>query len=222
MRKILVTVAILSLSAMASAAPRLSRRCGWTYQSMTLISADGENKAYFRADGEESKNEKATCCTIQSRLFVSKGKEAPFKVIQSEKSTDKYLAHEMRLVDWSPDNRWMLIERVQLSCNPLDSEPDVWIYDGSESALEVLEFPQIYDGHKAKQDCVIRVEALGFSVENQVVLRSYAASDLVSQNCSRDFTLGEEFLWLYEPVKQTLRKMPNLQVKAYGSRKLTQ
>jgi hypothetical protein len=141
-----------------------------TAVSPVLLSPNGENAAYVKVrlslDGPVG-------CSNETELFVRSGKNGIFKRVVDMRSSEQYSGNGIKLVDWSPDSNYLLLEILR------------WQYASDAGAYERLGLYDVHDEHGYSPytgnvfpvnpaDCLTSTRALGFINRKHFLIKAHS------------------------------------------------
>ena len=136
-----------------------------TATSLVLVSPDGANQAFTRATANAI-NEGS--CENESKIFLRDRRFGDYKLIFSQKPEEYTTGNGVRLVDWSPDGRFLLIEEALWL--PEDSDNKILLYDARKGKFVQPDFNVVLKG--LPKDCYTDVRARGFSFDQKIMVEA--------------------------------------------------
>jgi hypothetical protein len=135
-------------------------------------------------------------------LFVA-GEDGQFKLVFLEEPTDAEAGNSVRIVDWSDDGRYILVELAHWQYEAPGVTRSPMIYDTLWKVFQQPDMAHVLDKHFGVQ-CEADVRVLGFLPETKVALETKPLSPeaeevLGIQSCSKKksewvLTVGSESL----------------------------
>ncbi len=189
-------------------------------RSQVLVAPDGEHRGYTESlAGGGVKLPSATggwlspeCANI-TKLFVASKREQEFKQALTVTPTEYTLGNAIRLVDWSPDSRYLLFELFLFQWGSDFGGRDLVLYDAQSGSSSDPQRP--YEAFKkwAGRGCSATIEPLGFSGEGKVVLKVWPSYPIAPESnepvTESDSCLKKPGIWLYDPGTGSLRELPD-------------
>src|SRR6266404_4541833 len=144
-------------------------------RSRVFVSPDRNYQAY--AENEAVAHNAGEKCVNTAKLFVKGPSEKGFRLVYLEEPSRYALLNNIRIVDWSPDNRPLLY----------DSTDGVFY-----SQKVVATALNIRFGH----DCAFVLQTMGFAADGGVVLKIRPSLDEAEGTVEPDSCVKQEGLWL--------------------------
>jgi hypothetical protein len=145
-----------------------------TVRSPILIAPDGLHRAYveveataFRPKDEPSDSEFS--CENASRLFIAGPGDSQFKLVYSQSPPDLADGNSLKLVDWSPDGAYLLMERTIWKYESEGNYTDLVLFSLSSKGATAPDLSKILEGRYGK-DCGSENSVVGFTPEGNVVI----------------------------------------------------
>jgi hypothetical protein len=197
-------------------------------RSEVLVAPDGEHGAYTEslATGGIKLAENAPggllepeCANI-TKIFITDRRGGEFRLGLTISPTESALGNAARLVDWSPDSRYLLLESARFQWGSDVGSSDPVLYDArsetfSDPGLACRAFKKW-----AKRDCAVgSVIPLGFSPEGKVVLKAGPSYPATSENkdLEPNSCLQKSGTWVYDPATGNLSEcLNNYQVRPFA------
>jgi hypothetical protein len=174
-----------------------------------MVSPDGREQAYAVIEAVSN----GGGCESTSKLFVKRAGEKKFHLVLVEKPEEQELLNDIRLIDWSQDGRYLLIDLVigQWGSDAGGIVP--MVYDARRGAF----WPRykVRDALDARAGCIcdFYVESAGFAPDDGVVLRIRSVFEIEGP-LAQDSCVKKPGLWL---LKNTLVPLPDdYKVRHYG------
>jgi hypothetical protein len=143
-------------------------------RSPILTAPDGLHRAYveveataFRPKDEPPDSEFS--CENTSRLFIAGPEDSQFKLVFSQSPPDLADGNSLKLVDWSPDGAYVLMERTIWKYESEGNYTDLVLFSLSSGGVTVPDLPKILEGRYGK-DCGSENSVIGFTPEGNVVI----------------------------------------------------
>lgn len=181
-----------------------SRPTPKTLRSPVLLSPRNHKRAYT----EVSVNVALGNCANQSKLLIeSKGPNDHFDLVFLQEPTQMQRGNGIKIVDWSHDGRRLLFQVIAWQYgSDAPPENEILVYDTqSDVFLPVrLDLAEHFG-----QGCVTRIDPLGFSPEDQVILEISAKQDYDEEGHQlQPPCTGYEGLWSYNPSSYRVKALP--------------
>ena len=180
------------------------------FRGPAYVSPDGRRRAYaeneLRVRGTSGAFDD---CTNNSRLFVADAPGEAFRLVLLQVPSPYRLGNGIKIVDWSPDGRILLIEAgwFQYGSEAGETVPRRY-YAESGIFSEEDSVPQAFSDLAGK-NCAVVIQALGFSADGGLLLKGKPWFDLGDEKPSNDSCLTKEGLWLLDAKKGALSPLPN-------------
>jgi hypothetical protein len=143
-------------------------------RSPILTAPDGLHRAYveveataFRPKDEASDSE--FYCENKSRLFIAGPGDTQFKLVYSQSPPDLADGNSLKLVDWSPDGAYLLMERTIWKYESEGDYTDLVLFSLSSEGVTAPDLSKILEGRFGK-NCGSENSAIGFTPEGNVVI----------------------------------------------------
>jgi len=163
-------------------------------RSRVFVSPDRNYQAY--AENEAVAHNAGEKCVNTAKLFVKGPSEKGFRLVYLEEPSRYALLNNIRIVDWSPDNRHLLAELFvgQWGSDAGGNTP--LLYDSTDgvfySQKVVATALNIRFGH----DCAFVLQTMGFAADGGVVLKIRPSLDEAEGTVEPDSCVKQEGLWL--------------------------
>ncbi len=161
-----------------------------------LVSPNGRYRAYARMDSNFDATASPPCRT-KAQLFVS-SRKSPFEIAFGEttsKSDDA--AVSLGPVAWSPDSRWLAVERAAGYFASDFGGIDFILYD---SATQKVSTPDVLGiiAKKIGKRCLLGYHSFkGFNARNELILR---VADWQDDNGRETHCIEGTAEWLFDPI----------------------
>lgn len=182
-----------------------------TVRSDIFISSDGQKRAYAEVEASAVHPQPTTGsnrppCVNNSRLFVA-GEDEQFKLVFLQEPTDEEAGNSLRIVDWSKDSRYLLLELAQWQYESPGVTRSPMVYDTQWKVFQQPEMTHVLDKHFGMQ-CEADVRVLGFLPESKIALETKplapeAEEVMGVQSCSR-----KKSQWALTVGSETLAPLP--------------
>jgi len=131
--------------------------------SPILVSPDGANQSFARVTASGCKNE--------SKIFLRDRRFGDYKQIFLQEPKEEMLGNGVRLVDWSPDGRYLLIEEILWQYgSDADVDKKVLLYDARKGKFVQPDFNVVLKG--LPKGCYADVRARGFSFDQKIMVEA--------------------------------------------------
>ncbi len=144
-----------------------------TVRGSVLVSADGKCRVYAEVEAtapQRPAGSSGPLCVNQSRLFVA-SEERDFKLVFLAEPSDQESGNSLRVVDWSPDSRRLLVELAQWQYDSLGINRSILIYDTRNGTFQQPDL-----GHALSRqfgiECSLNIHVAGFTPEGKIVLET--------------------------------------------------
>jgi len=184
-------------------------------RSPVLRSPDGLYKAYVevRAKALVSPEEHYKVdrhCENVSKLYLAGSADRNFRVVFMIKPDDKHDGNSLKLIDWSPDGRFLLVEfQGWRSHSDMVGAGIMLLYPRTRRVSRVHSYEPFtrYFG----RSCDPTVRVVGIGSDGFPVLRA-SPDEEWDNDCVK-----KEGLWLFDPEKKTVRRLPKgYQIQHFG------
>lgn len=143
-------------------------------RSPILTSPDGLHRAYVDVEAvafqpKDPATYTGNLCENTSRLFLAGPGDAEFKLAYSQAPPDIADGNSLKLVDWSPDGAYLLMERTIWKYESEGDYTDVVLFNLSSGAATAPDLPKILEARFGK-DCWSSNSVIGFTPESNVVI----------------------------------------------------
>ncbi|HTQ59508.1 MAG TPA: hypothetical protein VMI32_04750 [Candidatus Solibacter sp.] len=108
-------------------------------------------------------------CENISRLFLAGPEESEFKLAYSQAPPDIADGNSLKLIDWSPDGGYLLMERTIWKYESEGDYTDIVLFNVSSGAAIAPDLPKILEARFGK-DCWSSNSVVGFTPEGNVVV----------------------------------------------------
>jgi len=183
-------------------------------RSPALVSPDGRYRAYAQVETrvirETKKDTELAECANRSRLFVGSSPGRVLPQVYEEEPTYWMRGNGIRLVDWSADSRYLLVElwRWQYYSDTIGTW--ILVYDREK---ELFLSPDLNDlfSRMRQRECWLNIKLLGFASDNRV------ASEAEDEMMLGSTCLEKKSRWLVEPMGGYLMPIPkDYKLSSYG------
>ncbi len=145
-----------------------------TVRSNVFVSPDSKHRAYVEVEALALSTGKAGAvglsCVNNSRLFVAaEGRD--FKLIFLAEPSDQETGNSLRLVDWSPDGRRLLIELAQWQYDSVGANRSILLYDSRYGTFQQPDLARALN-KQFGTECSLDLHVAGFSAEGRIVLEA--------------------------------------------------
>jgi len=157
------------------------------------------NKIY-RGYAEIHAQANAGQCRNRADLFIST-RGAPFKLVFTQMASEKNgTATSLGPVGWSPDSRWLVVERGLLFYESDSGGIGLLLYDTQSGKVSTPEVETAIQNTLRKR-CALRYGIMGFDGRNRVKLR---VTDWVDELGDRQSQcIRGAAAWLFDPISLT-------------------
>lgn len=165
-------------------------------RTRVLVSPDGRRRAYARV--EESFDQTLGCRT-KAQLFTSIGK-SPFRDVYTE-TTSKTFDPLVSLgpIAWSPDSRWLAVERAAEVYESDFGGLDFLLYDSAAGAVSRPDVLGLIEKRLGKK-CVLGYRSFaGFDAENRFIV---GMADWADDNGRETHCIEGTAEWRYDAIAQ--------------------
>jgi hypothetical protein len=167
-----------------------------TVRTSVLTSPDGLKRAFAEMRVEEGGT---ASCFHTAELFVSINNSPWESVFTQEPSLETGTASSMRLLAWSPNSRWLAVERQFASYYSEYSATALHLYDSSSGTVATPDLRiAIHKG--TEEGCLLSYAILGFDAHNYLRLRVSDFQDENGVRYSNCAQRGPE--WALDPASQ--------------------
>jgi hypothetical protein len=176
-----------------------------TVRTRTIKSSDGRLRAYAKIEAQAGG--KAGCHNTV-RLFVWSGPRPSFHQVFMQQASDLGgTANSLGVIGWSPDGRWLLVERGKWFYASDAGGLDVLLYDARNRKITLPNLRQMLK-RALKQDCDLRVgEGMTFDAFSRVHLQLADSVEEGEDTSQTHWFRGSEE-WVFSPSTGTMR--PNV------------
>lgn len=197
---------------MCSEDPHASR----LVRTPVLVSPDGRHRAYAEVRARVVKPAGDSpiawvSCANTSRLLLSTPEGSGFRLVYQEEPKRWQLGNGIKLLDWSPDGRYLLLELWIWQYESDNINNDVAVYD---TEMSIFVFPYYWRSFRRQhgKECRVAINTVGFSSDSRVVIEASPWDTLEEENC-----VEKAGLWLLDPFRETLEALPDdYKVQRYG------
>ncbi len=168
-----------------------------TVRTPVLTSPDGRHRAYAEIQAIEKMNE----CGNTVRLFVG-DRGSPMHMAFEQGPADGEDAVSLAPVSWSPNSRWLLVERGSWSYGSDAGGIDPVLYDAQSGKVLEPDVLREVERVMGKHCGLDYNEMLGFDAQNCVRLHLFDSKNEEGQG-THCITGGGA--WLFDPATQTAR-----------------
>jgi hypothetical protein len=143
-----------------------------TVRTEIFVSPDGKHRAYAENEAhalypQRPANYSGPLCVSSSRLFVA-NESSDYKIVFLQEPSDIEAGNSLRPVDWSADNRRLLLELSEWQYEAPGVTRSIVIYDSRNGTFQQPDFPHIF--HKEfDRDCSLDIHVTGFTAEGKIV-----------------------------------------------------
>ncbi len=142
-------------------------------RSPILTSTDGLHSAYVEVEvtafePQDAAHYSGPLCENTSRLFLAGPGDAEFKLAYSQ-TPDFSDGNSLKLVDWSPDGRHLLMERTIWKYESEGDYTDLILFALGSGAVTAPDLSRILEARFGK-DCSSENSLIGFTTEGNVVV----------------------------------------------------
>jgi hypothetical protein len=190
-----------------------------TVRSDILVSPDGKHRAYAQVEANAIPPDKAgpsaPSCVNRSGLYAS-ASGADFTLVFLQEPGDMESGDSLRLVDWSPDGRWLLMELALWQYDSPGMNRGVLVYDSRYGTFQQPDMSRIYNKIFGN-DCSLNLHVEGFTAQGKVVLSTQPLTAeeeevLATPSCSR-----KKATWQMDLASETLTAVaPLTKVEHYA------
>ena len=183
-------------------------------RSASLVPPDRRYRAYAEVEtrmiGETTKGTELAECANRSRLFIGNSSSRVLPQVYEEEPTYWMRGNGLRLVDWSADSRYLLVElwRWQYYSDTIGTW--ILVYDREKDLLLSPDLNKLFS-RMHQRECWLNIKLLGFASDNRV---AFEAEDdmMIGSTC-----LEKKSRWLLEPVGGYLMPIPEeYKLSTYG------
>lgn len=148
-----------------------------------MAAPDGGFRAYAEVEALAFSEEYAPepGCVNYSRLHLAAG-SGDFELVLSLSPFAGLSGNSIRLVDWSPDGRRLLLEAEMWAYGSEFENPDILVLHAGRRYFEALDMGEAL-GHRFDRDCFLLWRALGFLADGAVAVETRPAGELYGPSC---------------------------------------
>ena len=177
-------------------------------RSQVLVAPDGKHRAYIEslaATGLKLPSRTGGWlspeCANVTHVFVADSPSEEFRQVLTLAPTEDTLGNAIRLVDWSPNGRYLLLEATMFQWASDFGDSDPVIYDArTDSATDPS---LLYRAFKRRvgRDCVVSLKPVGFSSDGKVMLEAGPSYPFApeSDQPESNSCLKSPGTWAYDP-----------------------
>ena len=210
--------------------PRISKDPATCYDAQTgdlkgseivrtpiLTSADRKWRAYAQNEARASDpGVGGPECQNVSKLYIAAPGHRGFRRVYTELPREQEQFNLITLVDWSPDDRYLLLNEFFGQWGSDAGGSVVRIYDTLTGTISDERLVQKALAKRAGKECSFAVSPRGFSAVDRIAIELYPVRDeeghLESDNCVRT-----PALWLLDPDREVATRLsPDYKVQQYG------
>lgn len=185
------------------------------FESPILVSSNRRHKAYTQIHTRIVDEPKT--CVFEAELYVQSPKDRDFRLVLADRGApDKDQFRSMLPVDWSPDERYLLVWIRRGYCASDNLWDIVGLYDVAQNVLITLDHVEAMRTHTTMECEWHLPQVLGFTDKGEVALAFWGIgpSGPDDDPCSRQ-NFG---LWAVSRSAGIARRLPgDYQVKRYGT-----
>ena len=175
-------------------------------RSDILVSPDGRFRAYAQVEAMLIKRGRTECVNT-SRLFVKSPESDTYKLVFLQEPMRWELGNGMKVVDWSPGGRQLLVELEWWQYGSDAGGKTVLIYNADYGYFTQPALGQVFS--KTGKPCALRLDDVaGFSSHGKVVLKVgpwFEDEGTIDQ----DSCVQKEGFWLLDPARDTVEALPD-------------
>lgn len=165
--------------------------------------AEGEALAYSEEYGPDPG------CVNFSRLHLAEGSGA-FELVLSLSPFAGLSGNSIRIVDWSPDGRQLLLETEMWAYGSEFDNPDILVLHAARRYFHALDMGEAL-GRRFDRDCFLYWRALGFLADGAVAVETRPGGELYGPSCEE-----HPSRWRVDERGGLDRLPADLQVDRYG------
>ncbi|MDQ6665564.1 MAG: hypothetical protein M3Z23_14375 [Acidobacteriota bacterium] len=179
-----------------------------TLRTPMLASPDARCRAYAQIDATFDETASQQCRT-KAQLFVSSGKSS-FKAVFEETTSEKNaFAVSLGPIAWSPNSRWLAVERAAGNYASDFGGLDLVLYDSTTGTVSTPDVLGTIEKYLARK-CVLGYGSFrGFDARNRIMMRVF---DWQDDNGKETHCIDGTAEWLFNPgtgaVQNTARDSP--------------
>ncbi len=146
-------------------------------RSPVLVSPDGRYRAYAESEaiafipspGEDSYA--GPLCANTSRLFVQRPEARDYTLMFQQEAAANDLGNGIRVVDWSPDSRFLLVQVNRWQYESDAAGFDLLLIDPFFGTVRKPDHNRLFS-ERFQKECFMWVNALGFTEDDKIVLEA--------------------------------------------------
>lgn len=148
-----------------------------------LAAPDGGYRAYAEGEALAFSEEYAPQpgCVNFSRLYLAAGSGA-FELVLSLSPFAGLAGNSIRLVDWSPDGRWLLLETELWAYGSEFDNPDILVLHAVRRYFDALDMGEALR-QRFDRACFLYWRALGFLADGAVAVETLPSGELYGPSC---------------------------------------
>lgn len=180
-------------------------------RSDILVSPNGMLRTYTEAQALLADPNDVRGCKNRSRLLLGGQDSEEFSLVLALEPKDGQDGNGMRVVDWSQDSRFLLLDWMRWYYGSHWDTPQIMVFDVQERRFIRPDVVEIFR-RRTGNYCHIVVYALGFTRDNKVALRVFPDAEYERTPC-----VDKPGNWLLDANNETLEQMPDeFKPKKYG------
>ena len=179
-------------------------------RSPALVSPNGQYRAYGEVGTRATRDTQLAWCANRSKLFVGSASSRVLRQVYEEEPTYWMRGNGIRLVDWSADSRYLLVElwRWQYYSDTIGTS--ILVYDSEKDLFLVPDLDRLFS-RRFGRECWLDIRLLGFASDNRVAFEA-EDNEMLGSAC-----LEKKSRWLLEPTRGDLMRIPeDYKLSTYG------
>lgn len=138
-----------------------------TVQGPTFVAPRSGTAAFVRVTAGPNEDS----CSNTSELFVKKPSGAAFIPIFVQKPAEFLRGNGMKLIDWSADGRFLLIDLIQWQhASDAPVNRSLLVFDSMNQAVITVDVSRIFAGEP--KDCLTEVRGVAFRGHSKIVVKA--------------------------------------------------
>lgn len=191
-----------------------------TVQGDIFTSPDGQHKAYAEVETTALNRERMPrslhpLCVNNSRLYV-RFAAGDFKLVFLQEPSDTDAGNSLRIVDWSADNRRLLVELAQWQYESPGLTRSPLVYDTEYRVFQQPDMGRLFDRYFGLE-CSLEVHVEGFSPEGKIIIETQPLLPEEEEVLGLSSCSKKTEDWLLTIAAEKLTPLPHtMKVEHYG------